>query len=243
MQHSPTITPPSKSKYKHIFFDLDHTLWDFETNAKATLEVLYINHNLKEKGIVDFNDFFEKYSFHNHKLWAKYTKGLIKQEELRWKRMWLTLVDFKIADEALSLQLSSGFLALLPKQTNLFPYTIEILDYLKTKGYELHLITNGFDIIQDNKLTSSNLKPYFNQVITSESSNSIKPQKEIFYYALHKAKAQLQKSIMIGDNIEADIEGGINAGLDTIYVNHLNQEKYEKANYTIFSLKELEEIL
>lgn len=231
------------SKYKHIFFDLDHTLWDFETNAKATLEVMYHQFNLLEKGITDFDIFFEKYSYHNHKLWAKFSKGLIKQEELRWKRMWLTLVDFKIADKALSIQLSAGFLDLLPNQTNLFPYTFEILEYLTTRGYELHLITNGFDIIQDNKLTSSNLKPYFNQVITSESSSSIKPQKEIFMYALHKAKAQLQESIMIGDNIEADIEGGINAGMDTVFVNHLTQEKYEKANYTIFSLKELEQIL
>ena len=231
------------NKYKHIFFDLDHTLWDFETNAKATLNVLYNQYNLLDIGITDFNIFFEKYSYHNHKLWAKFTKGLIKQDELRWKRMWLTLVDFKIANQALSLQLSAGFLELLPNQTNLFPYTFEILEYLKTKGYQLHLITNGFNAIQDNKLKSSNLKPYFNQVITSESSSSIKPQKEIFYYALNKANAKLHESIMIGDNIEADIEGGINAGMDTVFVNHLTTEKYLKANYTIFNLKELENFL
>ena len=231
------------NKYKHIFFDLDHTLWDFETNAKATLNVLYNQYNLLDIGITDFNIFFEKYSYHNHKLWAKFTKGLIKQDELRWKRMWLTLVDFKIANRDLSLQLSAGFLELLPNQTNLFPYTFEILEYLKTKGYQLHLITNGFNAIQDNKLKSSNLKPYFNQVITSESSSSIKPQKEIFYYALNKANAKLHESIMIGDNIEADIEGGINAGMDTVFVNHLTTEKYLKANYTIFNLKELENFL
>ena len=88
-------------QYKHLFFDLDHTLWDFETNAKETLYELYEMNQLKEKGVHDFNLFYERYSYHNERLWDRYTKGFIKQEELRWKRMWLTLLDFKIADEAL----------------------------------------------------------------------------------------------------------------------------------------------
>ena len=231
------------NKYKHIFFDLDHTLWDFETNAKQTLHDLYINNALQEKGVDNFNDFFSKYSHHNHRLWDKYTKGLIKQEELRWKRMWLALLDYKIADEALSRKLSLEFLALLPTKTNLFPYTIEILTYLRNKNYQLHLITNGFESVQHNKLMGCGLRDYFVEVITSEGSNSLKPHKEIFDFALQLTKAELEDSIMIGDNIDADIEGGINAGMDTIYVNHLNTEKYHKANHTIFHLKELEEIL
>ena len=231
------------SKYKHIFFDLDHTLWDFETNAKATLNDLYINNSLQEKGVDNFDDFFAKYSQHNHRLWDKYTKGLIKQEELRWKRMWLALLDYSIADETLSKKLSLEFLALLPSKQNLFPYTVEILAYLKNKNYQLHLITNGFESVQHNKLKGCGLTNYFIEIITSEGSQSLKPNKEIFDYALQKTNAQLHESIMIGDNIDADIEGGINAGFDTIYVNHLTNEKYEKASYTIFHLKELEGIL
>lgn len=93
--------------YKHLFFDLDHTLWDFEANAKETLYVLHTAHALQYKGVHDFDLFFSRYSFHNERLWERYTKGFIKQEELRWKRMWLTLLDFKIADEALAKEMSA----------------------------------------------------------------------------------------------------------------------------------------
>lgn len=230
-------------QYQHLFFDLDHTLWDFETNAKETLYDLYLQHNLIARGITDFDLFFRQYSFHNERLWGKYTKGLIKQDELRWKRMWLALLDYKIADEALSRQLSVDFLNLLPTKKNLFPYTIEILDYLAGKNYAMHLVTNGFEAVQYNKIRNSNLQHYFKKVITSEASNSLKPHKEIFDFALQKAGATTEQSIMIGDNQDADIQGGINAGLDTIFVNHLQLDPYVKATYTITHLKELESIL
>ena len=229
--------------YKHLFFDLDHTLWDFEMNTKETLKDLYTINSLEERGVSDFDTFFSKYSFHNHNLWDKYTKGLIKQEELRWKRMWLALLDFKIADEILAKHLAVEYLDILPTKKNLFPYTFEILDYLKDKGYTMHLITNGFESVQHNKLRNSKLTDYFVEVITSEASNSIKPNKEIFEFALQKAAAKIEESIMIGDNLDADIQGGINAGLDTIFVNHLQVEPHIKATYEIRHLKELEDIL
>ena len=230
-------------KYKHIFFDLDHTLWDFEMNAKETLHDLYIHNQLQEKGIDNFDEFFTKYSFHNTKLWDRYTKGFIKQDELRWKRMWLTLLDYKIANEPLSRNLAVQFLELLPAKKNLFPYTIEILSYLSDKKYQLHLVTNGFEAVQHHKLRNSNLTPFFKEVITSEASNSLKPHKEIFDFALQKSGAILTESIMIGDNLDADIQGGINAGMDTVFVNHLNIQAHIKATYEIFDLKELEDIL
>ncbi len=229
--------------YKHLFFDLDHTLWDFEMNTKETLQDLYALNALKERGINDFDIFFSKYSHHNHQLWDKYTKGLIKQDELRWKRMWLTLLDFKIADEVLAKNIAVQYLDILPTKKNLFPYTFEILDYLKNKGYIMHLITNGFENVQYNKLRNSNLTNYFVEVITSEASNSLKPNKEIFEYALQKSGATLEESIMIGDNLDADIQGGINAGMDTIFVNHLKVEPHIHATYVIHHLKELENIL
>lgn len=228
--------------YKHLFFDLDHTIWDFETNAKEVLFELYTMNGLTEKGIHDFDYFFERYSFHNNRLWDRYTKGFIKQDELRWKRMWFTLLDFKIGDDKLSRLMAVQFLERLPFKKNLFPYTTEILDYLTNKGYRLHLITNGFEQIQHNKLNSSNLSGYFLDVITSEASNSLKPNLAIFEYALGKTGATKAESIMIGDNLDADIQGATNAGLDSVFVNHLKVTPHVQATYMVHHLKELEEI-
>jgi len=232
----------AQSKYKHLFFDLDHTLWDFETNAKETFYELYKTHALTDRGIDDFDIFFDRYSFHNERLWDRYTKGFIKQEELRWKRVWLALLDFKIADEALAKAMAVDFLKQLPNRKNLFPYTIEILEYLMQKNYVLHLITNGFENVQHSKLKYSNLTKYFEEIITSEKAGSLKPNKEIFEFALRVTNAETNNSIMIGDNIEADIKGAMNAGLDTIYVNHLKLQTEVKPTYIIHHLKELEDI-
>ena len=230
-------------KYKDLFFDLDHTLWDFETNSKETIQELYITHRLADLGIVDFDGFYSTYSAHNHRLWDRYTKGFIKQEELRWKRVYLSLLDFKVANEPLAKAMSQAYLEILPNKTHLFPYTIEILEYLKQKEYKMHLITNGFESVQFKKIKNSGLADYFIEVITSEASNSLKPQKEIFEYALKNAKASVNESIMIGDNESADIQGGINIGMDTIFVNHVQVVPTVPATYTITHLKELENIL
>ena len=229
--------------YKDLFFDLDHTIWDFEQNSKETLLDLHHKYGLANKGITDFDAFYDIYSQHNHRLWDRYTKGFIKQEELRWKRIYLSLLDFKIADEKLSKEMSHDYLDILPDKTNLFPYTHEILEYLQNKGYKMHLITNGFQSVQFKKINNSNLAKYFIEVITSEASNSLKPHAAIFEYALETTKAQLASSIMIGDNESADIQGGINIGMDTIFVNHLQVTPSVPATYTITHLKELESIL
>jgi putative hydrolase of the HAD superfamily len=229
-------------KYKHLFFDLDHTLWDFEANCRLTLQELYHQLQLKERGVPDFDLFFQYYNVHNDKLWDRYRNGFIKVDELRWKRMWLTLLDFKIGDEPLARRMDVLFLDALPSRTILFPHTVEILGYLTEKGYELHLITNGFEKTQLSKLENSGIGGYFKQVITSEVSNSLKPHKEIFDYAFRKAGADPAESIMLGDSIEADIQGAINAGIDQVYVNHLKREPTIRPTYTVYSLKELENI-
>ncbi len=227
-------------KYRHLFFDLDHTLWDFEANARLTLQTMYDELSLKERGVYDFEKFYRNYLEHNEKLWEKYRKGLIPQQDLRVKRMWLSLLDFQIADEELAQQISIRFLELLPTRTILFPHTHEILSYLKKKGYILHLITNGFEKTQHSKLQHSGLKDYFVEIITSECSNCLKPEKEIFEYAFNKCKAEKDECIMIGDNVEVDIQGAINAGIDQVYVNHMDVEPSITPTYTVRSLKELE---
>ncbi len=229
-------------KYRHLFFDLDHTLWDFEANARAALQELYTILPLKEKGVHDFELFHKNYLAHNEILWERYRNGQIRQDELRVKRMRLALLDFKIADEALAEEMNIRFLELLPSRTILFPYAIEIMHYLTNKKYELHLITNGFEEVQHNKLKYSGLDKFFKEVITSEGSNSLKPNKEIFSFAFEKAGAKPEESIMLGDNIEVDIIGAINAGIDQVFINHNNIQTSIKPTYSVTSLKELETI-
>ena len=229
-------------KYKHLFFDLDHTLWDFDANAKVTLTEIYSFFSLGQLGVQPFEDFYRHYLHHNEILWDRYHKGFITGEELKWRRMWRTLLEFKIGDEQLARDISGKFLELLPTRKLLFPHTIEILDYLAAKNYQLHLITNGFEKVQWTKLQTSGLSSYFQHVITSEGSNSIKPKKEIFDFAMGKAGANLAESIMLGDNLDADIQGAINAGMDTVFVNHINTTTILKPTYTITHLKELEDI-
>lgn len=230
-------------KYKHLFFDLDHTLWDFDANARATLEQLHIDLKLVDKGVHDFELFHKNYLEHNEKLWARYRNGFIKQEELRLKRMWLTLLDFHIADEELARQLSELFLQLLPTRTILFPDTKEVLHYLNDKGYCLHLITNGFEKTQHSKLKSSGLTGFFQVIVTSESSNSLKPQKEIFEYALSKTGATVDQSIMIGDSLDVDILGAMTVGMDQVHVNYNKVKQDLNPTYTITELKQLKEFL
>lgn len=231
------------SKYQHIFFDLDHTLWDFETNAHEALTDVFNEMDLHSTINASFDDFYEKYLFHNKTLWDRYQKGFISSDELKWKRMWRSLLDFKIGDEELSKKMSHQFLEILPTKKSVFPYTIEILQYLKEKSYTLHLITNGFENTQRSKLQHSNMDHFFTQMITSERSNSMKPEKEIFEYALSITGASLNESIMIGDNLDADIAGAINVGMDAVFVNHINATSHLTATYTITHLKELENIL
>src|SRR5271170_4483065 len=121
-------------KYRHLFFDLDHTLWDFEANSRQTLEQLYSDLDLQKRGIDDFDKFHKNYLVHNDKLWDRYRNGFIKVDELRWKRMWLTLIDFKIGNEILAKEMGTLFLDLLPTRKILFPYTIELLNYLTNKN-------------------------------------------------------------------------------------------------------------
>ena len=230
-------------QYKHLFFDLDHTIWDFDANAKATLTDLFVLFELDKKVAVSFDDFYRKYLYHNEILWDKYHNGLISSDDLKWKRMWRTLLDFKIGDENLSREMSGKFLEILPTKKILFPHTTEILQYLLGKKYSLHLITNGFEKTQWSKLNNSGLAKYFTHMITSETSNSLKPKKEIFEYAMAKAGANLKESIMLGDNLDADIQGAINAGMDSVFVNHINATPVIKPTYIIYHLKELENIL
>jgi len=229
-------------KYKHLFFDLDHTLWDFDSNSREALYDLYHSLSLADAGVNDFDLFHKLYLGHNERLWDRYRKGQMKVDDLRWKRMAVTLLEFKNGDESLARKMGIAFLEILPTKKKLFPDTIEVLSYLNGKQYKLHLITNGFEKTQHHKLKNSGIDNFFCEVITSEGSNSLKPHPEIFEYALLKTGAQKKESIMIGDTPDVDILGAQEAGIDQVYVNHTGNAEPVNATYTVYSLKELETI-
>lgn len=225
-------------RYKHLFFDLDHTLWDFDKNSKVALGKLYDEYELRNLGINDFDALFAAFNIHNDRLWDRYRKGYIKREELRWKRMWLMLLDFKVADTSLAHELSTAYLEILPTQPLLVPHAKEVLEHCKDR-YTMHLITNGFETTQRLKLQYSGISRYFSNLITSEKSNSMKPHRDIFDFALKIANAEVEDSIMIGDAIDVDILGAINAGWDTVYYNPYGVRHQRNPTYEIAHLSEL----
>jgi putative hydrolase of the HAD superfamily len=229
--------------YKHIFFDLDHTLWDFESNSKETLQDIFIEFSLQGKGVPDFAAFHQAYVIHNDRMWERFRKGYINREDLRWKRVWHTLLDFKIGDQQLVQDISSRYIDILPTKTHLFSDAIEILDYLKLKNYPIHLITNGFEETQRLKLSHSGIGHYFTFIITSESAGSLKPNRAIFEYALQKAGCTAPDALMIGDTLDVDILGAKNAGMDQAYFNPAKPADEIKPTYSIRTLAELKTIL
>ncbi|WP_143309401.1 YjjG family noncanonical pyrimidine nucleotidase [Chitinophaga vietnamensis] len=230
-------------KYKHLFFDLDHTLWDFETNEQETLLELYHHHALESRGVPTFQAFSTAYVGHNERLWERFRKGLITRNDLRYKRFRHTLLDFKIGDEALNVALADQFLDILPTKTALFPETKESLDYLAAKNYPMHMITNGFEATQLLKMKNAGIDHYFTHIITSEMAGSLKPYREIFDYAIAKAATTAEDSVMIGDAMELDIKGAHAVGMDQIYFNPAKPPVDFTPTYTIGHLKELREIL
>jgi putative hydrolase of the HAD superfamily len=228
--------------YKHLFFDLDHTLWDFDKNSENTLKQLYDEYELVNRGIPDFKEFMQVYKVHNDRMWERFRNGFIKREELRWKRIWLTLLDFKLADTALAYEMSAAYLEILPTQTVLTPYAKDLLEHCKAKNYTMHLITNGFETTQWQKLQFSGIASYFGHVITSEKSNSMKPHREIFDYALSATNAKLEESIMIGDALEIDVMGAFNAGWDQLYYNPAKLAHERKPTYEVCCWREMMEV-
>jgi putative hydrolase of the HAD superfamily len=228
--------------YKHIFFDLDHTLWDFERNAEETKRELFEALGLKALGVPGYDEFRLKYVGINTGLWALYREGKIEKDDLNYQRFYRPLCEFGVDDPALAASMASGYIAGISTKTYLFPYAKEILEYLYP-NYKIYIITNGFEEVQFSKLRKSGLDRYFTSVITSEEAGSKKPDSSIFHFALKKAGAEIKDSLMIGDDMEVDIGGARNVGMDQLYVNHDGSVHEAKATYEVASLKEIESIL
>lgn len=225
-------------KYEHLFFDLDHTLWDFEKNSTTTLMELYDFFNLKEKGIEHVSDFIRVYQRINDALWSAYRHGAIDKETLRSRRFYETFRTFGLKDKALSISSGDYYVHHSPRKTFLFPNTHETLSYLKEK-YVLHIITNGFEEVQHLKLDQCKLKDYFTEVITSERAGCKKPDAAIFTFSMKLVNAFKNKSLMIGDNYEVDVLGAKGAGLDQVFFNPKQSKNGKNATFEIKDIAEL----
>ncbi|PKQ60392.1 noncanonical pyrimidine nucleotidase, YjjG family [Labilibaculum filiforme] len=232
----------TNSKYKHIFFDLDRTLWDFNKNSEVSLHQLYRDYQL-QTNFGSFLFFKSRYEYHNGKLWNAYYQDRIKKEDLMYRRFYLTLKEAGNDDLDLAKEIAQDFIDISPLQTATFPNTLLILEYLKNKAYQLHIITNGFNEVQGKKLKNSKLAPYFTEIITSEDAGANKPTTQIFEYAFAKTGATANNSIMIGDDLTTDIAGAKKVKMDQVFFNSNKIKHKDKPTFEINDLLEIKQIL
>jgi putative hydrolase of the HAD superfamily len=240
--HSAFSIQHSELKYKHVFFDLDRTLWDFDAAAEVAFERIYEKYDLKSLGIPSAHEFHEVYHPLNEELWVLYRADKITKDELNRTRFMKPLEHYGIHDIELADHLSEDYVYWSPRIVRLVPGTMELLDYLRPK-YHLHLITNGFQEVQHTKLNGSGLEPYFETLTVSEEVDVKKPNPEIFHYALRKAGAIAEESIMIGDEMAVDIDGARAAGIDTVLFNPRGENIEGERTFEVKGLKEIIRIL
>ena len=214
---------------KHIFFDLDHTLWDFDKNSALAFERIFTTFKIE----MEYTRFRKIYEPINFEYWKRFREDRVNKEELRRGRLIDSFKKFEIEFPMETIDsLAEAYIDELPGNNHLFPGTIEILEYLSAK-YELHIITNGFKNVQHIKLDKSNIGHYFKTVTTSEEVGVKKPNPLVFQYALKQANAKAMDSVMIGDTFEADILGAEAVGMHTIFYNYRNEnlpQKYIKVD-------------
>ncbi len=227
-------------KITDIFFDLDHTLWDFDANSKSAFAKLLEKNNLP----LSIDEFCQTYKPINTAYWEEYSQGKKSKKEVKFGRLTDTFFSLGIkTDREFINAFAHDYLQFLKKETKLIEGSVEILEYLKDK-YRLHILTNGFIEIQEGKIHNTGLTKYFDQIISSEEIGKQKPHPDVFKYALNKAKTFAHKSIMIGDNFKSDILGAINAGMKVIFFDLHNQATVDrKIIPKVNSLPEIREFL
>ena len=220
-----------------IFFDLDHTLWDFEKNSALTFKLIFSKLNFK----VEIDDFLAYYNPINQKCWKLYRENKISQKELRLQRLIQTFnsMNIQIKQNELN-EISNLYIENLSKFTHLFDGANDLLKHLK-KNYRLHIITNGFHKVQNFKIKNSGLKPYFNFIFTAEKVGFKKPHPKIFETAMNNAGSTPYKSLMIGDSFEADIKGALKLGMQALHFNSHNEPEHKSCTIR-YSLKDIQQI-
>jgi putative hydrolase of the HAD superfamily len=227
--------------YKHIFFDLDRTIWDFDRNSAETLRGVVSKTGL-DRSIDEPEDFIRAYHEVNLELWALYRRGEMTKDNLRTERFRLSLARFGIVNDELARRIGDEYLDVSPTQTLLVPHAREILTYLQSR-YQLHIITNGFQSTQEVKMKNCRLNRYFQSLTTSEVVGHNKPRPEIFHRALTSVNARKKESLMIGDDLEVDVLGARKFGIDQVFLNRDGIVHQDPVTYEINSLLELKDIL
>ncbi len=238
-------------KYNHLFFDLDRTLWDFDTNNRNALLDTYQNfdfvvymgvrHALPLHQNFDFETFFSTYKIINKMLWEAYGRGQIKKELLHVNRFYLTFKELNVDDLLMATQFAEAYRENVPKQNALMPHAKEVLEFLKP-NFKLYVITNGFKEFQYRKLQSSGIMHFFDDVFISEDIGFQKPHIAFFEHVLQKTGAKKDECLIIGDDMRSDIQGAKNIGIDCVLYNPTNENDLEP-EYRINSLWELKGIL
>ncbi|WP_234736908.1 YjjG family noncanonical pyrimidine nucleotidase [Tellurirhabdus bombi] len=229
--------------YKHLFFDLDHTLWDFDRNSTETLQEIYESFRLVDCGVASVDDFSRHFLQINRFLWTEFDNNRVTHADIRQRRFKMVFEALSLSDYSICDDLNESYLSILPRKAHLIESTMDVLDHLKGR-YHLHIITNGFDEIQTLKMSSSGITDYFEHIITNQKANAKKPDPLIFEFALNVTEASLGESLMIGDNYDADVLGAIRAGMDVVYYNPAQLPvEAEQPTYEISHLKELIAIL
>jgi putative hydrolase of the HAD superfamily len=229
-------------KYKHIFFDLDRTLWDMERNARETLAELYEKYALKEKGVPSVDEFVQHYNDYNDLLWDRYRRRIIDKATLRALRFKQTLAHFGVHDKHLAEKFDHEYISEAPKKTNLVPGARELLEQL-SPDYRLHIITNGFPEVQAFKMEHSGLRPFFEVIVTSEGCGHSKPDSKIFAHALKLAGGQREHALMVGDDLEVDIVGARAAGWSQVFYNPSGGKHDEDVTHEVTDLLQIRHLL
>ncbi len=226
-------------KIQHIFFDLDNTLWDHRRNAYLTLKDIFTRENVQENYNLGFEEFHKEYFTINERLWAQIRDGEIDKDFLRKHRFYDSFLFFGIDDFALAQTFENNFLDEILNYNDLVEGAFELLEDLAEKKYHLHILSNGFMEVTYRKCELSGIKNYFETITSADEINIRKPHPEIYEYALNKAGAKKEESIMIGDDWIADVEGGKSFGLKVIFFDVFN-DNYKAPDVTV--IKKLSEI-
>lgn len=230
------------TRYKHLFFDLDHTLWDYTSNSNQALVEMFSALHL-EPVFKSCDNLIRSFRKHNEWVWNEYKNDRMTKHVLRTRRFELCLEDYGVTNPEFATELNDVFLSIMPGKTALIDGAWELMEYLEARNYKMYIVTNGFTTVQTEKLASSGLNKFITKMFSSEQIGYNKPKPQIFEWALKSANARKAESLMIGDELVADVSGARKFGIDQVYYNPACIAHNDEVTYEIRSLLELKEIL
>lgn len=226
---------------KHLFFDLDHTLWDFDKNSAETLAFLFDKYRFNQLHQMDMELFIAQYHQVNRDLWELFNHNKINKHQLREQRIQQTFNNLGVEIQHIPATFNEEYISICPQKGNLFPHTIEILAHF-SESHQLHILSNGFADIQAIKIASSGLAPYFKTIFTADTIGAKKPNRAFYNHVLHHLKTIAPHCLMVGDTLDADVIGAMNVGIKAVYFNPYQTTHNAKVDFEIQSLLALKDI-